>query len=472
VPSFPYSSGPDWGVLSAFEPSTRTLPVGFQVAPNYPPLPVEITFEKDLKVILRDDTGIYVDVLRPTGSDKVPVIVAWSPYGKSAGGTTPKRAGLFRLLGLDTHASGLENFEGPDPAYWCAHGFAICNPDARGVADSDGDSVLLGRQEGQDCHDVIEWLATQEWCTGKVAMSGTSYLAASQWFTAAERPPHLVAINPTEGFSDLYRDLVKRGGMDDLSFTDRLQTNFAGKGRREDLVETAKRYPLMNELWEDKIPRFDKITVPAYIVASYSNTLHTVGTFRAWRRIASKEKWLRIHNTQEWPDYYDEASKEDLLRFFVKYLKGEDNGWEKTLQVRYSLLDLQGGDRINQPATEFPPNDVTYVKYYLHGRTRALATESPVGEVPAAYDTEPAPGLVSFKISFDKETVLIGYPKVRLWVEAKGADDMDLFILIQKLDVHGSHLQQFTVPNTGAIMHDITEHGASILRYKGSYGRL
>jgi uncharacterized protein len=49
---------------------------------------------------------------------------------------------------------------------------------------------------------------------------------------------------------------------------------------------------------------------------------------------------------------------------------------------------------------------------------------------------------------------------------------MDLFVLVQKLDVHGTPLQQFTVPNHNARIHDLTDHGASILRYKGSDGRL
>ena len=75
-----------------------------------------------------------------------------------------------------------------------------------------------GQQDGQDCHDVIEWLAEQDWCTGRVAMSGTSYLTIAQWFTAAERPPHLTAIAPCEGMSDIYRDLVLRGGMPDFPF--------------------------------------------------------------------------------------------------------------------------------------------------------------------------------------------------------------------------------------------------------------
>jgi hypothetical protein len=40
------------------------------------------------------------------------------------------------------------------------------------------------------------------------------------------------------------------------------------------------------------------------------------------------------------------------------------------------------------------------------------------------------------------------------------------------LNVQGTPLQEFTVPNHGAMVHDVTERGASILRYKGSAGRL
>ena len=65
----------------------------------------------------RDGARIYVDVLRPAGAANVPVIFAWSPYGKSAG-MSPARVALFGMLGIDSRLkSGLEKFEGPDPAY-------------------------------------------------------------------------------------------------------------------------------------------------------------------------------------------------------------------------------------------------------------------------------------------------------------------------------------------------------------------
>ena len=468
-----YRTGDAHGLLSPFEPGTRTLPAGYRLSPEFRALPTDIVFEKDVAVTLRDGVSIYVDVLRPAGTDEVPVLVAWSPYGKSQG-TAPSITALFTMLGMDNGAlSGLEKFEGPDPAYWCAHGYAICNPDPRGIAQSEGDSAMFGRQEAKDCHDLIEWLAAQDWCNGKVAMSGTSYLAISQWFAAAEQPPHLAAINPWEGFSDVYRDLVMRGGMPDIGFAERLQNNsYAGNNRREDILTEAQRYPLMNGLWEDKIAQFDKISVPAYVVASYSNTLHTAGTFRAWRRIASKDKWLRIHNTQEWPDYYDPINVEDLRRFFDHYLKGQNNGWQQTPRVRYSVLDLEGGDRVDQIAEEFPPEGVTYTKYYLDARSRTLIPEPPTEDATADYDSRSNTALASFVIRFGEETILVGYPKARLWVACQGADDMDLFVLVQKLNRQGTPLQQFTVPNDGALLQDLTERGASVLRYKGSNGRL
>ncbi|WP_372983698.1 CocE/NonD family hydrolase [Microbacterium sp.] len=464
---------PRTGILTPFEPGTRILEAGFRIAPQFAPLPVEIVFEKDVAITLRDGVTLYADVFRPVTDEPVPVIVAWSPYGKGQG-TSMSVMGVFGLVGLpNSVVSGLEKFEAADPAYWLAQGYAICNPDIRGVVDSEGDSVLWDRQDGLDAYDVIEWLAEQEWCSGKVGMSGTSYLAVSQWFAAAEQPPHLAAINPWEGVSDVYRDLVKRGGMPDIGFARQLQEgSFFGRNRKEDILREVEEYPLINELWEDKIPAFDRITVPAYVVASYSNTLHTAGTFRAWRRIASEEKWLRIHNTQEWPDYYDERNVEDLRRFFDHYLKGIENDWPQTARVRYSVLDLAGGDRTGIEADAFPPADVTSTKFYLDGRRRMLVTEAPADEAPASYAVASNPNAVSFLTRFEEETVLVGYPKAHLWVESRGADDMDLFVLVQKLDRFGTPLSAFTVPNQSAMAHDLTDHGATILKYKGADGRL
>jgi predicted acyl esterase len=43
----------------------------------------------------------------------------------------------------------------------------------------------------------------------------------------------------------------------------------------------------------------------------------------------------------------------------------------------------------------------------------------------------------TFDFEFDRLTELTGYMKLRLWVEAKGSDDMDLFVAIEKIDRAG-----------------------------------
>ena len=47
-----------------------------------------------------------------------------------------------------------------------------------------------------DGRDVVEWLAQQPFCNGKVAMWGGSYAGFDQWATAKEFPPHLATIVP------------------------------------------------------------------------------------------------------------------------------------------------------------------------------------------------------------------------------------------------------------------------------------
>lgn len=459
------------GLFSGFAPGTVTLPKGFRVSGKFKPLPVDIILEKDVAVTMRDGVTIYTDVLRPVTDEQVPVIVAWSPYGKSRG-NAPQYDDLFRLLGMDTSVlSGLHKFEGPDPAYWCAKGYAICHPDPRGTYNSEGDARWWNRLEGEDFHDLVEWCGVQDWSNGKVGASGNSYLTASQWFMAADRTPHLAAIAPWEGMSDIYRDLIMRGGIPDYGFAETLRYAYIGKNQREDLILDAKAHPLRDELWEQRAPEFAMIEVPAYVVASYSNSIHTPGTFRGWREIGSTRKWLRVHATMEWPDYYVEEHQADLLRFFDRFLKDIDNGWDKTPAVRYTLHDLEGNDRVNLTATQFPPTQAVTTQFYLDAGTGAMVT----GARPAAkasYDATARDGNAQFTLTVDSETAFIGYPGLRLFAEAEGADDMDIFVLLQKLDADGNALGQITIPNKSPQMQAMTREGASILHYKGSNGRL
>lgn len=52
----------------------------------------------------------------------------------------------------------------------------------------------LGKQDGRDGYDAVEFISQQPWCTGKIGLAGNSWLA--QYFIAAEQPPHLAGKEP------------------------------------------------------------------------------------------------------------------------------------------------------------------------------------------------------------------------------------------------------------------------------------
>lgn len=107
-----------------FKPGSELLKKGTTLQENALALPCDIIKDRDVSVKLRDGTTIYVDILRRYGMvSKLPALIAWSPFGKNGGlirnGITraPWRRGIPQRS-----VSGLEVFEGPDPAYWCNHG--------------------------------------------------------------------------------------------------------------------------------------------------------------------------------------------------------------------------------------------------------------------------------------------------------------------------------------------------------------
>jgi hypothetical protein len=332
----------------------------------------------------------------------------------------------------------MAKFEAPDPAYWCHYGYAVINPDARGAGNSGGDIACFGTQEGRDGADLVEWVAARDWSNGKVGMTGNSWLAMAQWYTAAEQPPHLTCIAPWEGTSDIYREFVCCGGFPEVGFNQALVGLQSGPGYIEDYVAMARKCPLMNAYWEDKIPNFDNIEIPVYVTAGWLH-FHLRGSIEAFRRIASPKKWLRAHRDFEWADAYTPENLEDLMRFFDRYLKDIRNGWEITPRIRIDVMDAGEIDyQLKRPENEFPLARTQYQKLFLDANTSTLSPNPTTKESAVRY--EATQGLATFNMKFDEDTELTGYMKLRLWVEANGADDMDIFITIRKLDEKGEFL--------------------------------
>jgi hypothetical protein len=420
---------------TGFKPETVTLPKGSIRRKGAKPLPVDIVLERDVALKMRDGTTIYTDVFRPAKPGQYPALVAWSPYGKEIGGQwlddVHGRAGVPLEW-----VSELQKFEGPDPAFWVAQGYVVLNPDPRGAYHSEGNISYWGRQLAEDGYDFIEWAAQQPWCSGKIGMAGNSWLAVSQWFIAAERPPHLAAIAPWEGFADHFRDTGNRGGIPAPAFPEAIIQTFAGNGYIEDQPRMIVEQQVMNPYWEDKKARLERIEIPAYVVASYTNAAHTHGSFDGYRSIASKDKWLRVNNTNEWLDFYTPKYEAELLAFFDHFLKGQANGFEKTPRVRVCVLDPSGTDVVDRVESEWPPARSVPTKLFLEG-SKHLVAQQPVEAAQLSYDTA-SKDVLALSYAFDKDTEVTGYMSLRLWVEAQGANDMELAITVEKRDAKGN----------------------------------
>src|SRR5262249_62238659 len=80
--------------------------------------------------------------------------------------------------------------------HFAERGFPFVVVDARGRGNSAG-TFRPYIQEAADGYDVVEWVAAQDFCNGRVAMWGGSYLGYAQWVTAGGKPAHLETIGPT-----------------------------------------------------------------------------------------------------------------------------------------------------------------------------------------------------------------------------------------------------------------------------------
>jgi hypothetical protein len=104
---------------------------------------------------------------------------------------------------------------------------------------------------------------------------------------------------------------------------------------------------------------------------------------------------------------------------------------------------------------EYPLARTQFRKLYLDAAKGAL-TDAPA---PAASEVRYAPmsddGRAVFDYVFAEETEITGHAKLRLWVEAVGASDMDLFVALQKLDRDGHYV--------GFVFYATLENGAAAL---------
>ena len=155
-------------------------------------LPFETTVE-DHWIPLADGTRLAARVWRPVAPTPVPAILEYLPY-RLSDWTAPRDA--------QRHP------------YYAGHGYASVRVDIRGSGNSDGhQDDEYSPTELADGVAVVEWLAAQEWCSGKVGMFGISWGGFNALQVAALAPEALAAIVTVCSTDDRYdNDVHYTGG--------------------------------------------------------------------------------------------------------------------------------------------------------------------------------------------------------------------------------------------------------------------
>lgn len=96
-------------------------------------------------------------------------------------------ATLYLPRGLDTprptifsHTPYTADLYHPEGAYFSTRGYPYLAVDMRGRGDSEGEFAPFG-SEVNDGHDIVDWIAKQPFCNGKVAGNGHSWVGYTQW---------------------------------------------------------------------------------------------------------------------------------------------------------------------------------------------------------------------------------------------------------------------------------------------------
>jgi hypothetical protein len=323
----------------------------------------------EVGIPMRDGIHLAADVYLPPASQRpTAAVVFGTPYDKS---------------GRALNALECEVYQ--------QQGYVAVVYDCRGRGKSEGEWRAFVH-DAEDGHDVVEWIAEQPWCTGDVGVSGLSYGGWITWATASQRPPHLKAMVSTSPAGRWMQEIPYTYGCFQLYFANwvaaverRLLGNAAFDVHQalrtlpvddiERLIDPAGRtwrdmldHDTLDELWQGLRydDRYDEFDVPVLHVTGWHDREDIQGAFHHYEHMiaaspAADRQWLIVgpwsHVMCRWPgneyggQIYDRQASVDMhrvhLRFFDRFLRGEDNGVDAEPRVR--LFDT-GADRWDTPA--------------------------------------------------------------------------------------------------------------------------
>jgi predicted acyl esterase len=319
---------------------------------------------------------------------------------------------------------------------------------------------------------------TRDWSNGKVGMLGISYYARNQWNVAVRNPPHLAALIPWEGGSDRYRDSSYHGGI--LSQFQEIWSRHQvvnvqyGRGEkarknpntgesvagpvtltdeelaanRANAYDELKEHPLDDEWHRERSADLSKITIPFLTCANWGGQgIHPRGNFNGFIEAPAKQKWLEAHGDSHWSLFSSAYGLSLQKRFFDFFLRGIDNGWDKTPLVMLNIR-RPGEKFVLRYENEWPLARTRWTKFYLDPANMALSPDPVAQETRVTYEAL-GNGVTFWLPKLEKGTEITGPMAVKLFVSSS-TRDADLFLIVRVFDPDGKELTFMgsTDPNT------------------------
>jgi putative CocE/NonD family hydrolase len=291
-------------------------------------------------IALRDGARLHYRVELPSGRGPFPVAMVFSPYND----------------GSDPFLIGNDPFTGRT---LLAAGYAVVGVTMRGAGCSDGTLQLFDPQAPADGAAAVEWAARQTWSDGRVGMFGLSYPGIAQLGVAEQRPPHLRAIAPFQFAADLYRDALYPGGILDSDFaaiwavgmqpelSSATAMAAAAQGEPECAAKAVDHLGgfvpanlvFAGHDFDDGFldarsvgPRMGTIQVPVLACASWQDEMLGPRGLESLDLLDPASTW--VLGTNGYHGICDDAwVGQRVLAFFDHFVKGRDNGFERSPHV-------------------------------------------------------------------------------------------------------------------------------------------
>ena len=374
----------------------------------------KVEVEKNVQIPMRDGVKLYANIYKPKAEGRYPTILTRLPYGKDEYYCWMPAIGKF----------------------WARKGYIFVAQDVRGKFCSEGEFDPL-INEVEDGYDTLEWITAQPWCDGNIGMEGESYYGYTTWAGAVSGHPNLKCISPMNTAMNFHVATFQNGaltlqtaGIYPILMHGKTYQNVLRLDRMHlplitmddaaaiptPIYDDLLRHPFSDEVTEARNLRNkrDRIEIPMLIVAGWYDVFlkTTIDDWALQREknentAAAGKQWILI-SPSDHESTTDETNRIGRLdiggkssdtrwkvkqAFFDHFLKGKDNGFEKTPPVNIFVI----GDNDWRYENEWPLAETEYADYYFHSNGKAntlngdgsLDTNQPTNEPYDTYNYDP-----------------------------------------------------------------------------------